>query len=148
MFSFLSGYKALVGSGTYISECQADGTWSLTANQLLQLCGPVDCGQPPSVANSTDRNYTTTTFGQTIRVECLPGFSPLDGIPVTCNATGDWEVPEVTCEIIDCGTPPKMDNATVEFKETFVNSTVQHYLISGSISTHLNVPKCTNYASL
>ena len=106
---WILGYTSPAAT-TYISKCQEDGTWSPTDNFR---CFPVDCGQPPPVANSSPTTYAVTTFGQNVTVTCLSGFSPLEGITLVCNATGHWEGPALSCEAVDCGQPPQVDLAMV-----------------------------------
>ncbi|GFO36789.1 sushi domain-containing protein 1 [Plakobranchus ocellatus] len=114
------GYTSPSGS-SYVSQCQADGTWSSTDGFQ---CNPVNCGDPPQVANSSTTIYTATTFGQNATVICSEGFKPLDGFTLTCEESGTWAGAEVTCDPIDCGLPPSRDNATVEYGRTVFNSTV------------------------
>ncbi|GFR73492.1 CUB and sushi domain-containing protein 1 [Elysia marginata] len=120
----MSGYTPQRDT-SYISQCQEDGTWSSTANFL---CSPVDCGMPPSVANSTSVSYTATTFGENVTVICLPGFSPLDGITFTCDETRNWAGETRSCTLVDCEEPPSVDGAVAHFEHTKLNATVfQHH---------------------
>ncbi|RUS85786.1 hypothetical protein EGW08_006415 [Elysia chlorotica] len=125
------GYKAPEGSGSNsISQCQADSTWSPTINFA---CSLVDCGQPATVTNSITVNHTTTLFGDTVNVQCLRGFSPVQGFNLTCTATGDWDQGALECEPLDCGAPPSVDNATIGYTETVINSTANYSCVQPAV---------------
>ena len=117
------GYSSPDGASC-ISQCQSDGTWSSIDNFQ---CSPVGCGQPPHVANSSHVSHTATTFGENVTVTCLPGFSPLEGMTLTCDETGNWIGGDRTCDPIDCGDPPTVDDAVASyFDHTTLNSTVRY----------------------
>ncbi|RUS85787.1 hypothetical protein EGW08_006416, partial [Elysia chlorotica] len=118
---------------SYISQCQSDGTWSPTTNFR---CSAVDCGQPPVVANAVQRSYTDTTYGDNVTIACLSGFSPLDGLTLTCDHTGNWVGDSQTCEIVNCGDPPPRDNSVPTFTATTLNS-MARYECNGSAIVEL-----------
>ncbi|GFR85002.1 sushi, von Willebrand factor type A, EGF and pentraxin domain-containing protein 1 [Elysia marginata] len=102
-----SGYVPPDGA-SYVSQCQADGTWSSRDNFV---CSPVDCGQPPHVANASHIDNSATTFGENVTAFCLPGFLPLTGFVFTCDETGSWVGSDVTCGQINCGNPSPVHSA-------------------------------------
>ncbi|GFR84906.1 sushi, von Willebrand factor type A, EGF and pentraxin domain-containing protein 1 [Elysia marginata] len=133
VYSCDDGYTPPEGA-TYISQCQADGNWSFTSGFA---CSPVDCDQPPQLANGSDVNQTNTTFGAQVTVFCRPGFSPVAGIPFRCNASGEWETTaqDVGCRLIECGEPTPVDNATLKYNSTNVASTAHYSCIEPAVST-------------
>ncbi|GFR58360.1 sushi, von Willebrand factor type A, EGF and pentraxin domain-containing protein 1 [Elysia marginata] len=116
------GYVPL-GEVSYISECEADGAWSSTENFV---CSPVECGQPPHPPNVSHMSYTATTFGENATAFCLPGFYPLTGLAMTCGETGSWVGNGVTCDLINCGTPPPVDNAVAHYVATSLKAEAKY----------------------
>ncbi|GFO21740.1 sushi, von Willebrand factor type a, egf and pentraxin domain-containing protein 1 [Plakobranchus ocellatus] len=112
------GYVAPEGS-RYIAQCQADGTWSSTAGFY---CSPVDCGAPPRVLKASHIMYSKTTLGKQATVYCQPAHLPLEGITLTCNATGNWDGGDAMCRLIDCGPPKGVKDAVVNYDATTVNA--------------------------
>ncbi|RUS85788.1 hypothetical protein EGW08_006417, partial [Elysia chlorotica] len=115
------GYTSPEGA-SYISECQADGTWS---PRDAFLCFLVDCGQPPSVENAENFRYTATTFGENATAMCLPGFSAQGSLTLTCDETGTWAGDGHTCELNDCGDPPELFGAVAFSGNTTLNASTQ-----------------------
>ena len=115
-----AGYSSPEGT-SYVSQCQSDGRWSSTENFR---CSPFDCGQPQHVANFSHVSYTTTTFGDTATVTCLPRFSPPDGITLTCDDTGNWAGLNMECSVVDCGEPPPVENSVAHYDDTLLNAEV------------------------
>ncbi|GFR77882.1 sushi, von Willebrand factor type A, EGF and pentraxin domain-containing protein 1 [Elysia marginata] len=109
-YTCVDGYTKPEGA-TYISHCQADGSWGSTDNFR---CSPVDCGPPPSVTNARPPEFTATTFAETATISCLPGYAPVENITLVCNASARWEGPEMTCEEVDCGEPITVALATID----------------------------------
>ncbi|GFO28879.1 sushi, von Willebrand factor type a, egf and pentraxin domain-containing protein 1 [Plakobranchus ocellatus] len=129
VYTCTAGYTPPKGS-SFISYCQADGTWSSTANFR---CNPVDCGAPPHVARSSHINYETTLYGENATAMCLPGHSPLSGVTLTCDETGTWTSSGQSCEPIDCGEPDRIENAAVHFNSTELNSVARHECIEPAV---------------
>ncbi|GFO07402.1 sushi, von Willebrand factor type a, egf and pentraxin domain-containing protein 1 [Plakobranchus ocellatus] len=123
------GYIQPEGS-SYVSLCQADGTWSSSGNFR---CDPVDCGEPPHVANSSHVMLSATTFGQSAIVSCLAGFLPEEGITLICEETGNWKGADETCQMIDCGDPPPVDGAVVHLNTTTPNSVAKYKCIEAAV---------------
>ena len=121
-----SGYTQPADTN-YISVCRADGTWSSIADSQ---CAAVECGHPPQVVNSNKVSFTATTFGSNATVFCKPGFSPVEGFTLTCSATGSWEGPEMTCELIRCAEPPELKDATVIYNSADFAATVCYSFIT------------------
>ncbi|KAK3784839.1 hypothetical protein RRG08_056798 [Elysia crispata] len=59
------GYISPAGR-SYVSECQADGTWSSTEDVL---CTPLDCGNPPFFPNSHRQDTPFITASQEINLD-------------------------------------------------------------------------------
>ncbi|RUS78166.1 hypothetical protein EGW08_014075, partial [Elysia chlorotica] len=130
VYTCIAGYIPVEGA-TYISQCQADGTWSPTETFL---CSPVDCGVPPNVTNSTPPAINTaTTFGENVTLGCLRGFSPLVGLTFTCDVSGRWVGTMETCTPLDCGDPPAVENATVSFNGTGLSSIALYECIQPAV---------------
>ena len=77
------------------------------------------------MANSNHYLYSATTFGENVTVFCAPGFSPQDGIILTCDENGNWIEVNETCQKVDCGDPPTIDGAVAYFNSTSLNATVK-----------------------
>lgn len=103
-------------------DCQGDGQW---VGELIN-CQPVDCGQPPSVANA-DIIPNATTVGSIISYNCLLGFRhPVaNSMSKSCLSNGSWSEEVVECildTLVHCGELPYMDDATVSFSSYFPGS--------------------------
>ncbi|XP_064386676.1 sushi, von Willebrand factor type A, EGF and pentraxin domain-containing protein 1-like [Halichondria panicea] len=105
----------LTSGGDRVRTCTGDGSsrsgrWNGTAPQ----CPPVDCGAPPSITNGSRGIPTTTTFTGTVTYSCVTGYWISPGVTTataTCMANRTWG-PLPTCQLLDCGSPPTVPNAS------------------------------------
>ncbi|XP_069121597.1 uncharacterized protein [Argopecten irradians] len=113
--------------------CQADKTW----NSSAITCQAVDCGTPPSMANTelTDKGHT---YGLNATYTCP---SPMRFAPDTysltssCGADGKWEPIMAVCTRYRCGDPPDVRNAISAVDNTTATySCVSHYQFPGGSS--------------
>jgi sulfatase modifying factor 1 len=52
-------------------------------------CVPVDCGEPPTLANGS-RTFTATTFSSSASYACESGYTRTGAATLTCDAAGNW----------------------------------------------------------
>ncbi|KAL5010241.1 hypothetical protein ScPMuIL_012546 [Solemya velum] len=85
--------------------CQAAGYWTTPG----LTCTIKSCGEPPSV-NNAGRTSDLGSYGDTVTYTCNTGYN---GGPAqaTCQNTGQWTKPALTCTIRSCGVPPSVNNA-------------------------------------
>ncbi|XP_018416652.1 PREDICTED: sushi domain-containing protein 1 [Nanorana parkeri] len=102
--------------GSY--ECYCNDGYNLQnasepfqADSAPSLCKAVDCGLPPAVPHSEILLLGNTTFGSYVTIKCMVGFHVKDGQNTSmCTANGTWEDVNLTCEAVDCGQPPVLQN--------------------------------------
>ena len=91
------GYEV---NGPGVLVCNEEAQWY----GEVSTCQIVDCGPPPSVANS-ESTVTATTYGGTVTYTCIDGFEFSDGQSgtLTCDEDKTWVgntvlcVPTATC---------------------------------------------------
>ncbi|KAL5010655.1 hypothetical protein ScPMuIL_012960 [Solemya velum] len=86
------------------ATCQASGYWTTPA-----LTCTINCGEPPSV-NNAGRDSDSGTYGDTVTYTCNTGYTG-GTAQATCQETGYWTTPGLTCTIKSCGAPPSVTNA-------------------------------------
>ncbi len=84
--------------------CRATGHWD-----AAPTCNPVDCGNPPAVANAGSPTVSggaggdgSTTYQATAAYTCNSGYAKT-GSDAVCQATGAWSAAP-TCTATSCGT--------------------------------------------
>ena len=102
------GYRLPDGGQRLEVVCDISGTWAGAENAL---CVPVNCFQPPPVANSAPFGNIATTYGSQLSYQCLPGYELIGDAAVQCSEGGVWvstgqELP--ACSLVNCG-PPETD---------------------------------------
>ncbi|XP_067657730.1 sushi, von Willebrand factor type A, EGF and pentraxin domain-containing protein 1-like [Haliotis asinina] len=115
------------------ASCDADGTW----NGVEGICQNVDCGIPGEVADG-NVTYDESTYGSVAVYTCNVGFN-YTGVSVgaTCDHTGQWQGRGI-CQLVDCGTPPAVDNANSTYTTTTFSSNVTYechtdYVFTGTV---------------
>ncbi|XP_052776199.1 sushi, von Willebrand factor type A, EGF and pentraxin domain-containing protein 1-like isoform X1 [Mya arenaria] len=117
--------RAIVASHDYLSEAQylcfpgyrLKGSRNVVCDEKEQwkgnipACVPIDCRNPPLVANSIITDSGDHTYNNEVSYNCEVGFRLLGERVHKCLETGVWSGIAPICEPISCGTPPKIDNA-------------------------------------
>lgn len=114
--------------GSDIITCDEYGSWNASA----PTCNPVDCKLPRRIENAR-LEFTTTTFGSIASYTCDVGFNIRGNSTDICLENGKWsrEDDDRYCEIIDCGSPPAIDNGLVDNKDTFFGADARYTCLSG-----------------
>ncbi|XP_034532135.1 sushi, von Willebrand factor type A, EGF and pentraxin domain-containing protein 1 isoform X3 [Notolabrus celidotus] len=99
------GYRLL---GPSEAVCEKGGVWS----PGVPVCGRGRCtAVPPAVTNAVLQG--SATFQDTVIYRCRPGYQ-VKGYPqLSCGRDGRWSEPRISCEPLNCGKPPTVDNAQV-----------------------------------
>ncbi|XP_046562741.1 sushi, von Willebrand factor type A, EGF and pentraxin domain-containing protein 1-like [Haliotis rubra] len=103
------------------ASCNVDGTW----NGVDGICQIVDCGVPGEVADG-NVTYDESTYGSIAVYTCNVGFN-YTGIRegATCDHTGLWQG-RGTCQLVDCGAPPVVENANATYTTTTFTANVTY----------------------
>ncbi|XP_062905036.1 sushi domain-containing protein 1 isoform X5 [Mobula hypostoma] len=126
-YQCLAGHVHLRGNGTLV--CSARGQWE---GPDLE-CEAVDCGSPPAIANTLRNPPPNTTYGSTAVYQCLPGFDYVRGnSALVCSAQGLWEGQSMNCQVVDCGSPPSLEN-TLQYppRNTTYGSKTKYTCLAG-----------------
>ncbi|XP_066460527.1 sushi domain-containing protein 1 [Eleutherodactylus coqui] len=109
-FICAKGFVAVNGYNS--SVCSDAGRWEGADLD----CRVVDCGPPPSINYTKPDLLWNTTYGSTINFECLSDFVMDSGNKTaTCDENGKWVGYSIVCREIDCGQPPLIPNAEMEW---------------------------------
>ncbi|KAG9486590.1 hypothetical protein GDO78_006781, partial [Eleutherodactylus coqui] len=109
-FICAKGFVAVNGYNS--SVCSDAGCWEGADLD----CRVVDCGPPPSINYTKPDLLWNTTYGSTINFECLSDFVMDSGNKTaTCDENGKWVGYSIVCREIDCGQPPLIPNAEMEW---------------------------------
>uniref|UniRef100_A0A3B3ZLI8 Uncharacterized protein n=1 Tax=Periophthalmus magnuspinnatus TaxID=409849 RepID=A0A3B3ZLI8_9GOBI len=109
--------------GDNSSVCEASGRW--TAPSVV--C-EVDCGLPPVRLYSQMVWDSRSKLGSEVLYRCDFGYRNVERRSVFyCNATGQWDVPPVFCQIL-CGNVPVLNNTVhVWDGKMTLGNTVEYY---------------------
>ncbi|XP_041352367.1 CUB and sushi domain-containing protein 3-like [Gigantopelta aegis] len=120
------GYNNSGGSPSFLT-CTSDGTWSGDT----MTCEAVDCGTPNTVFGA-EMEYHNTTYQSIANYSCSTGFDYIDGFDTsTCEASGQWSDPTLTCIAVDCGTPNAVFGAEMEYHNTTYQSIANYSCSTG-----------------
>ncbi|XP_074657870.1 sushi, von Willebrand factor type A, EGF and pentraxin domain-containing protein 1-like [Tubulanus polymorphus] len=111
------GYELKQGSP--VKRCDANSTWNGWVDDETVHCGLVDCGQPILPAAGIVLSINLTTYGSEVEFGCREGYylENNDSALATCLETREWsQIPK--CLGVDCGTPPSIDNGTIQTGST------------------------------
>nr|XP_015201270.1 PREDICTED: sushi, von Willebrand factor type A, EGF and pentraxin domain-containing protein 1 [Lepisosteus oculatus] len=88
--------------------CQANMSWSKTP----PLCQAITCGEPPHLENG---NFTLngSMYLSTVSYRCTEGYRLQGSAVLTCEMAGNWTGPAPVCEMVFCGEPPPVKDATI-----------------------------------
>ncbi|XP_028909452.1 sushi domain-containing protein 1 isoform X1 [Ornithorhynchus anatinus] len=122
MFKCQEGY--IPQSGNPTAFCNAKGQWE----GPNFICTATDCGIPPVIPN-TDRIWDSQTIlGSEVHFVCKKGFSSTSGSRLSrCTSSGSWEIPDLTCEELNCGAPPVIQHADLMWNHSSSVGSVVHY---------------------
>ncbi|XP_053403087.1 uncharacterized protein LOC128558234 [Mercenaria mercenaria] len=83
-------------------SCLKNGQWEDNVT-----CSIVECDPWPSISHGSIDVFSNSSIGDLANVTCDVGYE-VSVLNITCLESGDWE--NVTCDIIDCGQIPSIDN--------------------------------------
>lgn len=154
----LENGKVLIASYNYLSEaqylcypgyrlkgsrtvtCDETGNWKGSGAE----CVPIDCGEPPYVANSKIDVTGDYTFNSEVFYFCDVGFVLSGQQSTTCLASGVWSGQAPLCEPISCGPPPSIQNAEFVGDSFYYLDRITYKCLEGYILNGNNVLQC-NY---
>ncbi|XP_033101174.1 sushi, von Willebrand factor type A, EGF and pentraxin domain-containing protein 1-like isoform X2 [Anneissia japonica] len=126
-FSFQHSITYECDSGYTISErilrsCLGNGTWSNTTPK----CIPVEC-PPPNQQNHMNITGDSFTYGDVLLFTCSEGYW-LEGERVLqCEADKQWNATVPTCNIVDCGKPPQLQESVAHYITGHVYGSKMNY---------------------
>ncbi|BFZ24454.1 hypothetical protein BsWGS_27494 [Bradybaena similaris] len=131
------GYLPFIDRNQGKKLCSVQGQWVEDyINGDPVECIKVDCGTPPSTAN-TFFVATDTTFGATVDYVCARDSVPESGQgSLVCNGSALWAGEPLTCKRIDCGAPPSVPNATFTATNRTLGGAATYNCAPGYRSAH------------
>ncbi|XP_048587546.1 sushi, von Willebrand factor type A, EGF and pentraxin domain-containing protein 1 isoform X2 [Nematostella vectensis] len=119
-------------AGSDVSICQASGLWS-----VIPKCKVIDCGRLTVPLNGKLEG-SLTTYSSTINITCDEGYALIGPESRVCQANGTWSGSNVTCRVIDCGSPGAPAHGSVSGDSTTFTSRLAFscdagYIMSGSL---------------
>ncbi|KAL7985352.1 hypothetical protein Chor_003922, partial [Crotalus horridus] len=115
-FECIGGHNMV---GSKVIYCQMDGTW----NPPIPVCEPGrQCPPPPDIQNGIRSNQETGVFpsGMLVKYTCNPGYVLIGAATLNCTNAGRWSSPAPNCEVVQCQTPPDIQNGTRSNQETAI----------------------------
>ncbi|KAL5005852.1 hypothetical protein ScPMuIL_017010 [Solemya velum] len=95
---------------------------SLLHKQSEIINTAIDCGAPPDLRNARVE-FNSTTVGNNATYTCKKEIGVPISQDVTCQDDGTWTPHKLDCLAeTDCGAPPELKNARVEFSSTTVGN--------------------------
>ncbi|KAK3796935.1 hypothetical protein RRG08_032239 [Elysia crispata] len=92
------------------STCLLDGAWSHNDT----VCNPVNCQVPTNIDNALISSSINVTYGESISISCIEGFTLLGASELRCGSDTRWEEPLPRCLLLACGPPTSVPNAFIE----------------------------------
>jgi formylglycine-generating enzyme required for sulfatase activity len=130
-------------SGAVCDECV------LGYRAVADLCEPVQCGAAPPAPPRSTLVSAGTQFGEVARYACDTGHSTNGtatgerAITRRCGASGDWEPASAgSCEPLNCGAPPLIDNGMRSFTTTTFGSLVSYTCFTGFLASGSTAVRC------
>ncbi|XP_071082951.1 serine-rich adhesin for platelets-like [Haliotis cracherodii] len=106
----------------------------------------VNCGhpsKPPGMVVS----YVSTYFPAVATYSCASGYVRDSGTGnFSCLGTGHWDNATLFC-IVDCGPPDKVIGASLEYNQTFLDSTAYHHCLVTNETTNVTCTSSGNWGS-
>ncbi len=103
------GYQAAPGTS---ATCEADATWSATL-----ACVKITCPAPFEIYHG-EFTLSGREYGESVQYTCARGFVLNGTATRTCLMDRTWSGKAPTCERVDCGDPPSVENGDVEARST------------------------------
>ncbi|XP_050683956.1 uncharacterized protein LOC126978885 [Leptidea sinapis] len=136
------GFELLNGSVSYLSHvqywcgpgyemagrarlvCDIDERW----NGPPPRCEPIQCAEPPTVANghvTVTANNTSgpRAFGALVEYACAPGYRLVGARALTCLASAQWDQPPPHCRLEERTTTSTSTSTTTTITTVVVSST-------------------------
>lgn len=120
--------------------CQHTGNWGFTPN-----CSRETCSDPGFINNSTREpsSISPIKVNEKVRYTCISGFGIIFGNAVrTCSKDGNWTGNEPNCTLIDCKTPPNINNGTQIPGPTQYQSNIAYECDKNFKIKHINYTTC------
>ncbi|XP_062873892.1 sushi domain-containing protein 1 [Trichomycterus rosablanca] len=106
------------------SVCTENGSWS----KATLRCREVKCSVPPSLPHAVMLWNGVSVVGAEVRYRCVDGFYNAGHEDVcVCTSGGTWSLPNFTCQEVDCGVPPRVPHAVMEWNGSFTVGSVARY---------------------
>uniref|UniRef100_UPI00358E4E79 sushi, von Willebrand factor type A, EGF and pentraxin domain-containing protein 1-like isoform X2 n=1 Tax=Myxine glutinosa TaxID=7769 RepID=UPI00358E4E79 len=121
--------------GQRIVQCFSNGSW----NSHFPSCEPVSCGLPEDITNGFFIE-SGITYKSTATYVCTSGYRLRGPNVRNCQGSGRWNGNDPTCEVISCGSPPRLRNSIIK-GDTFTHGSVITYVcndgykMTGTLST-------------
>ena len=96
-----------VPNETSLISCGANGQWQ----GELGSCRAIECVELLDPENGT-YVYSSSNFGAEAILECEVGYLVSGSGSLICNEEEQWYGDNSTCQIVDCGPPPSIANAS------------------------------------
>ncbi|XP_070563038.1 LOW QUALITY PROTEIN: sushi, von Willebrand factor type A, EGF and pentraxin domain-containing protein 1-like [Ptychodera flava] len=93
--------------GRETSLCQPDQTWS----NPPPVCQPVSCGTPHPLINGFVDGHSYLVYNSIVKYKCINGYVLVGNETTRCQATKTWTTLKASCEPVECGPPPDVQNA-------------------------------------
>ncbi|XP_069776214.1 sushi, von Willebrand factor type A, EGF and pentraxin domain-containing protein 1 [Narcine bancroftii] len=133
-YQCLAGHVGVSGNNSLI--CSAQGYWEGST----LVCEAVDCGSPPELRNTVRDPQVVTIYGSVVQYQCLTGHVHVRGNGTSvCSAQGQWEGPDLVCEVVRCGSPPELRNIVRDPQVvTIYGSVVEYQCLTGHVHVRGN----------
>ncbi|KAM4745095.1 sushi domain-containing protein 1 [Anableps anableps] len=101
--------------GSNVSVCADNGYWTVPGI----LCKEVDCGKPISILHALIVWDKISTVGSKVVYRCDHGYVNVgEGNVSVCTASGEWDIPSLSCQEISCAEPPFIEHAKIQWDGT------------------------------
>ncbi|NWI49907.1 DAF factor, partial [Calyptomena viridis] len=79
---------------------------------LFPLLVVPQCSSPPNIKNGQHDSKDVKVFipGMSVKYYCDPGYVLTGKTTVSCLTSGSWSIPYPRCEVLQCPSPPNIDN--------------------------------------
>lgn len=121
------------------TTCLADGQWS-----TLPVCIRVGCPEPPPVLNSTRLpEITVFPINITLNYSCVVGYYWYSGnLSRVCLKNGTWTGQAPYCNLVDCNTPPLIQDGGRNITNTTWPTKIYYYCDQYFILENQNYSQC------